>query len=95
MLLLSRKASSTFPQIISTIYGTRLFHWCWIGQLAMRHVKKLETNQISHVKTKIVNALTPQTGRGTAACAIRVTKGIHTSMGAAKVRMYYIYFYKA
>jgi len=51
----------------------------------MRHVKKLETNRISHLKTKIVNALTSKTGRGIAACANKVTKGTHTSMGVAKV----------
>jgi hypothetical protein len=89
MLLLSRKASSTSPPIISAIYRRRRFHWCLIGQLAMRNVKKLETNQISHVKTKIVNALTPQIGRDTAACASKVTKGTHTSMGVAKVRTTY------
>jgi len=52
--------------------------------------ERLETNWISHVKTKIVNALTPKTGRDTTACASRVTKETHTSMGVAKVRTYYI-----
>jgi len=55
----------------------------------MRHVKKLETNRILHVKTKIVNALTPKTGRSTAAYARRVTKGTHTSIGVAKVSTIY------
>jgi len=89
MLLLSRKASSTSPPIISVIYGTMRFHWCLIGLLAMRHVKKLETNRISHVKTKIVNVLNPKTGKDTVACAIKVIKGTHTSMGVAKVRTIY------
>jgi hypothetical protein len=63
--------------------------------LAIIHVKKLETNRISHVKTKIVNALTPKTGRDTVACANKVSKGTHTSMGVAKVCTSYIYIYKA
>jgi hypothetical protein len=51
-------------------------------------VKKLETRRILHVR-RIVNALIPKPGRGTVASASRVTKGTHTLMGVAKVRMYY------
>jgi hypothetical protein len=88
MLLLSRKASSTSPPIISKIIPTKRFHWCLIGQLAISHVKKLGTNRISHVRILIVNALISKPGRaGTVASASRVTKGTHTSKakGVAEV----------
>ncbi|KAE8100179.1 hypothetical protein FH972_018104 [Carpinus fangiana] len=48
MLLSSRKASSTCPLVISKIILTKRLHWCLIGQLAISHVKKLETNRILH-----------------------------------------------
>ncbi len=94
MLLLSNEAGSNSPQILSSIFQTKHSLWCLIGQLGMRHVKKqLKTIRISHARG-IVNVIISKPGQGMFASAGRVTKGTHTSMMVAKVRITPLFVYK-
>ena len=90
MLLLLNKTSLISTLLVSKILHIKISLWCLNGQLGMRHVKKqLKTKQLSHVRG-IVTAKTFKSRRGIFASASKVTKGTHTSLVVAKVRIIHL-----